>query len=100
MTNGPDGKALVTWLTPYWDLWTAHVGAIAGGRLSKAIAPARELLGDEACVAALARYVAAPGLKNPEWFTRECRKWADVADEACVTDEGTLTAAGKRAYGG
>lgn len=103
MTAGPDGKPIVTWLTPYWDLWTAHVGAIAGGRLAKAITPARELLGEEACVRALRRYVLAPGIKNPEWFTRECRRWADAPDPddgPCVTEEGTLTPAGKRAYGG
>lgn len=98
------GRTIVTWLTPYADLWEAHVGAIAMGRLAKAIAPARTLLGDDTCLSAFRVYVTAKAdKKHPEWFARECRAWAAKAAvpvEPLVTETGTLTDAGRRAYEG
>ena len=98
------GRTIVTWLTPYADLWETHVGAIAMGRLAKALAPARTLLGDDDCLAAFRAYVVArTEKKNPEWFARECRAWlakAAVPVEPLVSETGTLTDAGRRAYEG
>lgn len=97
------GRKIVTWLTPYADLWEAHVGAVAMGRLAKALAPARLLLGDTVCVSAFRAYVLSTAdKKNPEWFARECRHWATKADdgEPLVNETGTLTDRGRRVYEG
>ena len=98
------GRTIVTWLTPYADLWETHVGAIAMGRLAKALAPARTLLGDDTCLSAFRAYVVAKAdKKNPEWFARECRSWAaraDIPREPLISETGTLTDAGRRVYEG
>lgn len=96
------GRTIVTWLTPYWDLWQSHVGAIAGGRLAKAITPPRKLLGDEACLSAFRAYcLANADKKSPEWFAKDCRHWQAVASaEPVVSVTGTLTHYGKRVYEG
>ena len=98
------GRTIVTWLTPYADLWETHVGAIAMGRLAKALAPARTLLGDDVCLSAFRAYVTAKADKKaPEWFARECRVWAakaDIAQEPLVSETGTLTDQGRRVYEG
>ena len=98
------GRTIVTWLTPYADLWETHVGAIAMGRLAKALAPARTLLGDEVCLSAFRAYVTATADKKaPEWFARDCRTWATkaaVMTEPLVSETGTLTDMGRRVYEG
>lgn len=52
------GRTIVTWLTPYWDLWQTHVGTVSGGRLAKALTPPRKLLGDAACLSAFPGRIA------------------------------------------
>ena len=98
------GKGMVTWLTPYWDAWQEHVGAISGGRLAKALAPARQLLGDERCIAAFRAYCEdqEQRVESPEWFAKQCRTWDKRAEEAAplVNEWGTLTAHGRKVYGG
>ena len=98
------GRTIVTWLTPYAALWETHVGAIAMGRLAKAFAPARTLLGDATCLSAFTAYVTAHADKKaPEWFARECRQWAAKAEastEPLVSATGTLTDRGRKVYEG
>jgi len=98
----------VTWLTPYYDAYTQHVGAIAFGRLAKALAPARDLLGDEACQRAFAFYCEQQDgrSKSPEWFAKECRMWlqratreSEAVSEPVVNEYGMLTEAGRKVYG-
>lgn len=98
------GRVIVTWLTPYLDAWERDVGAIAPGRLAKGIAPARELLGDEACMAAFFAYCAAKAdKKDPAWFAKDCRRWLEKAqahEEPLVSETGVLTAYGRKVYEG
>lgn len=97
------GRVIVTWLTPYVETWEANVGAVAYGRLAKALAPARKLLGDKRCLAAFLAYCQSrTERKAPEWFAKDCVQWSRVADatEPVVSPHGTLTAYGKRLYAG
>ena len=98
------GRKIVTWLSPYWDLWQMHVGTISGGRLAKAITPARQLLGEARCLSAFEAYcLARADKKAPEWFARDCRYWdakAEASRVPLVTPTGTLTDAGRRVYEG
>jgi len=98
------GKTIVTWLTPYIDTWEAHVGALAYGRLAKALTPARKLLGDDDCVAAFRAYCQSHETrKDPAWFAKDCKRWADKAQqhaEPLVSPTGTLTEYGRKVYEG
>ena len=97
-------RILVTWLTPYWDLWEQQCGAIAPGRLAKALAAPHAMLGPDDCVAAFHAYVCEPSArKAPEYFAKECRLWLSRAIEALepvVSPTGALTAYGRKIYGG
>jgi len=91
-----------TWLTPYLDAWEQAQGAIAPGRLAKAVKPAHDLLGDGG-PSAFALFAASGDKLRPEWFAPNCRAWATKVAATMVplvNTYGTLTDAGKQAYGG
>lgn len=92
-----------TWLTPYLDMWNEMQGVIAEGRLAKAVAASRTLLGQKDCVTAFRAFAASAPKLRPEWFGPNCRVWLKKgreASEPLVNDTGTLTDWGKRVYEG
>ena len=92
-----------SWLGPYLTIWGQYQGAVAGGRLAKALRPSHDLLGGDACALAFEQFAASkPGLR-PEWFGPNCRVWLQRAHAArvpLVSPTGTLTDAGRRVYEG
>lgn len=96
-------RSIITWLTPYVEVWEAHVGTMGYTRMAKSLAPARKLLGDERCQAAFLAYCQSrEKRKDPAYFAKDCVRWSKVADatEPVVGMYGTLTEYGKRLYAG